>query len=99
MPCRGAGTSVLRSRQATRAPRSASNDAVARPMPEAPPVTMAFNPLNSVIPYSFVFSPARVDVDLRTRPFTRWSLPAQCGGHLVEADRRAHQRARIDGAV
>ncbi len=39
----------LTSRQATRAPRSASMVAVARPIPEPPPVTSAASPPNSLI--------------------------------------------------
>src|SRR6185312_13990336 len=38
----------FRSRTATWAPRSASNVAAARPMPEAPPVTAATRPSNSL---------------------------------------------------
>jgi hypothetical protein len=41
-------TSALRSNSVTFAPRAASNSAVAAPRPEAPPVTMAANPLISM---------------------------------------------------
>src|SRR6266702_832419 len=53
MPINGSGTpDGSRSRQATSAPRAASNRAAASPIPEPPPVTIARKLLNSVITHS-----------------------------------------------
>src|SRR5450830_1200034 len=50
MPLIPSGRSFgARSSTATRAPRSARRVAVARPMPDAPPVTAATSPVNSAI--------------------------------------------------
>ena len=58
-PTSGAGTSACKSRLATVAPRSASIMAVARPMPDAPPVTIARSPANSLVVMRANVMPAR----------------------------------------
>src|SRR4051812_11124390 len=99
-PSSGFSTSGCRSRQATWAPRSRSSVAVARPMPEAPPVTIAVRPANSGMGQTSRewALPPRVDMDLGPGA-ARAMVAGEHAGDLVEAHGRGDDRPRVDRAV
>src|SRR5882757_2416317 len=84
----GSSFAALREAMTTSAPCALASSAVARPMPEEPPITTTFLPA-SVIPISVIFL---ID-DLRAARSTRLEARANAGLALAEARQFPHAGA------